>query len=287
MRHGTEARFEFLEYRAYWHGRFNRSDLITQFGVSQTQASMDFKAYQGLAPGNLIYDGTEKTYRPSETFKPLFFQISADSYLMPLLLIAAGAVEPSGTWLKTIPAFHVSPVPARGVAAHILRAIVRAQEDGAPIEVLYQSMSAPESSWRWIEPHAFAHDGFRWHVRAFCQRSGIFKDFVLSRILEHRSAADRRTALSKPSDDVEWQAEVILHIKPHPDLSPAQQTAIRLDYGMDATGQAQITVRKSMLYYTLKRLGLDTDVAARRPQDQQIVLVNAAEVFALLGRPGA
>lgn len=48
MMHGAEARFEFLEFRAYWHGRFNRSDLITQFGVSQTQASMDLKAYQAM-----------------------------------------------------------------------------------------------------------------------------------------------------------------------------------------------------------------------------------------------
>jgi hypothetical protein len=36
---------------------------------------------------------------------------------------------------------------------------------------------------------------------------------------------------------------------------------------------------------TLKRLGLDTDPAARRPQDQQIVLTNAADVFGALGIP--
>lgn len=283
LRHGTEARYEFLEYRAYWHGRFNRSDLITQFGVSQTQASMDFKAYQDLAPGNLIYDGTEKTYRPSSTFKPLFFQISADSYLMPLLSLAAGAVEPAGTWLKTIPEFHVSPVPARSVSPEVLRAVVRALEDMQAVEVLYQSMSSPEPGWRWIEPHALAHDGFRWHVRAFCQRSGTFKDFVLSRILEVRAPSERHHTRSNPADDSAWHSTVTLQIRPHPALSRAQQIAIRLDYGMDAAGQAEIIVRKSMLYYTLKRLGLDTDPAARRPHDQQIVLANVAEVFAHLG----
>lgn len=248
---------------------------------------MDFKAYQDLAPGNLAYDGTEKTYRPSSTFKPLFFQISADSYLMSLLSLAAGAVEPAGTWLKTIPEFHVSPVPARGVSPEILRAVVRAMEDLQAVEVLYQSMSTAEPSWRWIEPHAYAHDGFRWHVRAFCQRSGSFKDFVLSRILECRPASEPRASVSAPADDLDWHAEVTLQIRPHPALSAAQQSVIRLDYSMDALGQADITVRKSMLYYTLKRLGLDTDPAARRPQDQQIVLANAAEVFALLGRSGA
>jgi hypothetical protein len=71
----------------------------------------------------------EKTYRPSQNFKPLFFQIYSDSYLMPLLTITAGAVEPSGTWLKTIPEFHVAPLPARGVSPEVLRAVVRGLED--------------------------------------------------------------------------------------------------------------------------------------------------------------
>jgi len=32
-------------------------------------------------------------------------------------------------------------------------------------------------------------------------------------------------------------------------------------------------VRRALLYYALKRLGLDTDPGARKPQDQQIVLL--------------
>jgi hypothetical protein len=47
-----------------------------------------------------------------------------------------------------------------------------------------------------------------------------------------------------------------------------------MDYGM-VDGRAEIAVRKALLFYALKRLGLDTDPAARRPQDQQIVLKNS------------
>lgn len=53
---------------------------------------------------------------------------------------------------------------------------------------------------------------------------------------------------------------------------------IALDYGMRG-GKAKIKVRRALLYYALKRLGLDTDPGVRKPQDQQIVLVNAAEVI--------
>jgi hypothetical protein len=80
--------------------------------------------------------------------------------------------------------------------------------------------------------------------------------------------------------DTEWTTEVTLQIGPHPALSPAQAQAIALDYGME-DGTAEIRVRRSMLYYTLKRLGLDTAPDTRRPQDQQIVLLNRELVIGL------
>ena len=46
-------------------------------------------------------------------------------------------------------------------------------------------------------------------------------------------------------------------------------------------GKAEIKVHQALLYYALRRLVLDTDPAARKPQDQQIVLLNRD---AILGR---
>jgi hypothetical protein len=54
LKYGVEARFEFIEFRVYWHERFNRSDLMDYFRVSQTQASQDLKAYHDIAPDNLV-----------------------------------------------------------------------------------------------------------------------------------------------------------------------------------------------------------------------------------------
>jgi hypothetical protein len=49
-------------------------------------------------------------------------------------------------------------------------------------------------------------------------------------------------------------------------------------------GMAKIPVRKALLYFALRRLGLDTDPMARRPQDQQIVLLNHEQVAAAMAR---
>ena len=148
------------------------------------------------------------------------------------------------------------------------------------IEIKYQSLSNPDPRWRWIAPHAIAFDGFRWHARAFCQTYKCFKDFLLSRILEIR--AERESGVS-PGDDRDWTDLVILEVGPHPDLSETQAKVIALDYGMH-DGKARIKVRRALLYYALRRLGLDTDPAARRPQDQQIVLLNPDAVALESGR---
>jgi len=282
LRHGVEERFEFIEFRAYWHGRLNRSDLMDRFSVSQTQASQDFKAYLELAQGNLVYDSVEKTYRCGDDFKAVFLDLSPENYLTSLLSIRAGILDPAASSFKTIPAFRVAPPPARGVRSEILKVIVHAVDNTEAVEVRYQSMSNPEASWRWIEPHGYAFDGFRWHVRAFCCRDETFKDFLLSRILETRH--DHRRATTHGDHDEDWHTDVTFMIGPHPGLSESQRRAICLDYGMDQDGRAAMTVPRSMLYYALKRLGLDTDPEARRPQDQQIILLNRETIMPQSGR---
>jgi hypothetical protein len=98
------------------------------------------------------------------------------------------------------------------------------------------------------------------------------------------------TGGTRPSEigadgDSEWNEMVTLEIGPHPDLSETQQKVIALDYGMRG-GKASIPVRRALLYYALKRLGLDTDHAARRPQDQQIVLLNQEAVSGIRSAVG-
>ena len=161
-------------------------------------------------------------------------------------------------------------MPARGVNAKRLRSVVAAIRRSESIEVKYQSLSSPEPRWRWIAPHALGFDGFRWHVRAWCTNSSSFRDFLLSRILDTRGT--RKDDISGDKDE-DWNQEVTLEIGPHPALSETQQNVIALDYGM-RRGKAKISVRRALLYYALRRLGLDTDPSVRPPQDQQIVLLN-------------
>lgn len=274
LRRGVESRLEFIEFRLFWESHVNRSDLIEAFGVSINQASADLNRYLGLAEANMVYDKSARTYVRSSAFKPIFHKPDAGRYLSQIRSIADRIVAPDDAWIGSVPNFACAPTPARGVSAPILRAVITAIRRKEAIEVLYQSMSSPMPSWRWIAPHALVFDGFRWHTRAHCDRSGVFKDFVLSRIAETRSNKASEVLASRDQD---WQDDVDLIIAPHPELSWGQRKAIELDYGMK-DGKAAIPVKRALLCYALKRLGLDTDPSARCPQDQQIVLLNRAEI---------
>lgn len=270
LRWGVEQRLEFIEFRLFWEGHVNRSDLMEQFGVSVNQASTDLNRYIGFAPANMVYDKSARTYVPGPNYSPQFLKPDASRYLAQLRSLADGIMDSDDTWIAELPSFDAAPTPVRGVNPTTLRSVVAAIRSNEALEVKYQSLSLPEPIWRWIAPHAIGFDGFRWHTRAFCQTDEVFKDFLLSRIIE-----TRETKASEVTDaaDADWQERVTLEIGPHPELSDTQKQVIALDYGMQGS-TAKISVQRALVYYFLKRLGVDTDPAARQPQDQQIVLLN-------------
>ncbi|WP_135451225.1 WYL domain-containing protein [Tabrizicola caldifontis] len=275
LRWGVEQRLEFIEFRLFWEGHVNRSDLMDQFGVSVNQASTDLNRYIGMAPDNMFYDKSARTYVRGSGFRPQFHEPDASRYLAQLRSVADGILDRDDSWIADLPPYAAAPTPVRGVDPVTLRSVVTAIRSAEAIEVKYQSLSSPEPRWRWIAPHAIAFDGFRWHTRAFCLTDDCFKDFLLSRIIDIRGSRESATSAD---EDRDWHSEVTLEVGPHPDLSETQAKVIALDYGMRG-GKAKIKVRRALLYYALRRLGLDTNPAARKPQDQQIILLNRDEIL--------
>jgi len=280
IRWGVEKRLEFIEFRLFWEGAINRSDLVDQFNVSVPQASNDLSRYDKVAPGNMLYDKRAKSYVRSPLFKPTLTEPTADEFLARLQLDAGGSSTASGSWLANPLAAETLPTPHRVISVNVLRALLTAIRDGQSLEVQYQSMNPdhPEPMWRWISPHAFANDGFRWHVRAYCHRDDKFKDFLLSRILKSRKSDEPRAGAN---DDALWNEILTVVLIPNPKLTESQQHAISIDYGMK-NGKVEIKVRRALLYYFKKRLRLDVAEALDRPQEAPVVVENENEFEAAL-----
>jgi len=274
MRWSIERRLELIEFRLYWEGKVNRSDLVEFFGISVPQASADLGRYQEIAPQNLEYDTKVKSYLATPRFQPALLRADAQRYLAQLRSIVDGILPREETWLGWMPTYEAVPSIARRVDPEKLRRILEVIRTRSAVHIEYQSLSRPDPLWRWLTPHALAFDGFRWHVRAWCHTRQNFQDFVLARMLAVGESKPDEIDVSR---DIGWHRVVTLRIGPHPGLKDAARKAIELDYGMQ-DGVLDISTRVCLSFYLERRLGLDIDPASTRPERQQIVLLNRDEV---------
>ncbi|MEH2484490.1 WYL domain-containing protein [Bradyrhizobium sp. AZCC 2230] len=281
-RWGAEQRLEFIEFRLFWDGSVNRSDITERFGVSTPQASADLAQYRERAPENMRYDSSGKRYLPSESFQPRLLRPNAERYLAQLRAIAEDVISPLDTWMGPISDVGVTPVPSRRVDPETLRFFLTAIRAERSVRIEYQSLNdnRPDPLWRWITPHALGTDGLRWHVRAFCHIERAFKDFIISRCL---AIGEIGPPEAKPSDDQEWQTFFTVVLIPNPKLSAAQQKTIERDYGM-VNGRCELPVRLALLYYLDKRLRLDVAEKQDRPKETPIVVANKKEYDKTLKR---
>lgn len=280
LKWGVERRLEYIEFRLFWEGGVNRSDIIDMFDVSVPQASKDLTLYQERAPHNAVYDKSARRYIAGPDFSPIFLRPDPDGYLSRLRSVAEGLVERDASWISQIPDTDIALTPRREIDAEVLREILAAVRDVRSIEVRYQSMGndRPEPMWRRISPHAFGYDGFRWHVRGYCHMTEKFKDFLLPRILQ---VGELGEAGSPAEKDTLWQERFQIEIGPHPDLTDSQKAVVAKDFGMTA-GSTVLTVRYAMLFYVLKRLGLLGDAARLPARSQHIVVVNRSDTVKAL-----
>ncbi len=274
---GAERRLEFIDFRLRWEGTVNRSDLGEFFRISPQQASADLARYAELAPSNLEYDKSLKTYRATAAFKPATARHDAQSYLDELVGLSSGDLSPTASFIGWQPPCDIVRYPARPIVADTLLQLLWAIRDGEELKVMYQSMRRPSPTQRWISPHALASAGQRWHVRAWCHENGDFRDFVISRV---RAVQDRRKSVISGVDDKPWHTRMDIVLAPRAGLTDGQRRATEIDFNM-SRGRLKLTCRKALAFYLLRQLQLDhpTD---QPPAAQPLELVNRAELADVL-----
>ena len=127
-----------------------------------------------------------------------------------------------------------------------------------------------------IAPHTLVYSGYRWHVRAYCEKRAGYSDFVLSRFRGNPDIMD----LESPNpieEDIVWNTPVDIIIQPDSRLTPAQQAIIATDYGMTRK-RLKITTRAALVPYALRQLQIDAHVQQSKPEAQQIVVANLEEL---------
>jgi hypothetical protein len=60
-------RLDYIDWRLGVHGAVRREDIVSTFGVSAGQASVDINAFIALYPGVMDYDKSAKQYVPAKS----------------------------------------------------------------------------------------------------------------------------------------------------------------------------------------------------------------------------
>jgi WYL domain len=276
-----ERRLQFIDFRLQWERRINRSDVTDFFKISVPQASADISRYSDLAPENLEYDTSSRTYVAAEKFAPLFESSGPRQYLSQLLAVERRIIADDQTFLLSRPPVESVPLPSRTIDSKILARMLRSIVERSMLEIHYQSITRDEERVRYISPHAFGYDGGRWHVRAYCHLRKGFRDFVFGRIL----SAGRATASDIDSaEDREWNTNVPLTLMPDPLLTPEQREGVEVDYAMTG-GTVTIVCRQAMLFYTLRALNFEMNGSPRKGE-RQVVIANLDAIKPFLPKPG-
>ncbi|MGE5492360.1 MAG: helix-turn-helix transcriptional regulator [Actinomycetota bacterium] len=214
------------------------------------------------------YDKRRKHYYANDKFYPIFISPSAEDYLAGLLApVGQGGGHLFGGASGFRPPIDAVPMPERRADNFILRALLKAIREKLALEIHYQSLSSQYPEWRWIEPHALASDGQRWHVRAYCWNRQTFRDFVIGRITASR---DERPAAIAMEMDVDWREWVRIVLAPAPGLPNNQRKIIEYDFGMK-DGMTELIVRRALAYYVQQRYGEERQAGS--PQARQVVII--------------
>ena len=197
-----------------------------------------------------------------------------------LLALERQTLTPQQSFMALRPPVASVALPARHIDQEALKILLRAIAERAMLRASYQSISRDEAPWRDISPHAFGHDGARWHVRAYCHLRQGFRDFILGRLLKVEPVG---ASGIKATDDIEWNTMVELQLAPHPSLTPSQRHGVEVDYDMQ-DGKLALPCRQAMLFYTLRSLNFSS-AGEPRPGERQLVIANLDDIRHFLPRP--
>lgn len=276
VRWGVQRRLEFIDFRLFWDGRFNRRDLMTTFGISAQQASADIALYTARAPQNLVYVAGQKAFVRTPEYEPALMTASAERYLLQLVAIENHWMSRGDTWFEEQPPIESVTLLRKRTDARILLHILDAINRRTRLEIEYSSISGVPEPRRSIEPHALFHAVGRWYVRAWSHDHRDFRDYNLFRVA---TAQDAGAASSSPELDFEWMHRIDLELVPNPELAANQQAALAAEYGM-TDGRLVVTLRLNQTFYLMTEHNLDVEPGILPPAKQQLILVNRDDVVA-------
>ena len=247
-RHATIERLAYLDQCFEWRGYANRSDLITKFGISATQAVFDFRKYFEWCRDPLpIYNSVSKAYVASELHVglPEFFD-------RPLTY--STIIDGAGDRFERV------PMVSRHCPPLVMRNLYQAMKRGRRVEVDYMSMETGEFFRQWVAPARVASVGELIHFRGWSYRDSEWCDIIPARVAESSSFAAEPIVSLLPTDK-QWETRVEIEFRLKSGLSDKQRRVAREGYGMIGDSLA-IETNEALVSHLESRMGINAPDAS-------------------------
>lgn len=259
-----------LEALLLWEGRLNNSRLRELFGLSVPRASVWIREIREAHPDWLIWDAHTRSFLAT----PAAYSAGANAVALERYLGIvglSGSLESLSNARSLQAAFPSLVVPDPAVFGPLNRAI----HGGVPVEITYTSFQNPEPHVRVVHPHTLVRTDQRWHMRAFCEKNGGFRDFNIGRV---RGVRLRESEQAVPAaEDAAWQTVVEVRFIPHPGLSEVQSRVIRDEYFRGAGSRVELC-RGALVHYFVKSVQAAIDPSRQTPPDYLLAVFNAQEL---------
>lgn len=143
-----------------------------------------------------------------------------------------------------------------------LQSALRAAGCSEGIDTECQSLSSQGLHWQGIASRAIGFDSFRVETGTLYLTVRVYRNFLLSRILEIRES---RKCDVPSRHDGDWSTIFASKIRCYPARPDIQVGVLSLECGIRG-GMAKIKARIALLHRALKHLGLDNDLGAIKSQ---------------------
>jgi len=236
-------RIRYVDYRSLLLGRIGRKDLQDKFGIAEAAATRDFTLYNQLAPQNLVYLPSIRSYAITEQFKPVF-----DHPVNETLMALSSDLERVSIFTDE-EKFRLGATPN----IETVSALTRAIHLNLVVECTYTSSSSGKSK-KIIAPHSLFDTGLHWYFRGYDRNKGRFADFAIPRIMGLKVLSERPNDSEEKLNDPEFNSMVVLKIAAH--RNQEHPETIEFDFGM-VNGMLVKEVRSSLAGYFLRRWNVD------------------------------
>ncbi|AUT93076.1 TPA: WYL domain-containing protein [Proteus mirabilis] len=247
-------RLAFIDFKIFYTGVLSRTDITSEFDISEITATRIISKYKELREKNLYYDNKSKKFELNELEYQSLVDFSSEDALK---MLSEGFDKNKFVRSRNIIRYEnidfiQSPLEKNKVAI-ITRAIFNKNK----IKIKYNSTTSNNKENRILSPLVILFDGRNWIFRAYHEDSDTeikYKNFNFSRIIEAEKTNESIDYNQTLDYDDLWNMNLPIELEINPNLKKQKKDEIKRDFGINSLdNKVLMTSRAAFVWIILNQ----------------------------------